>query len=214
MHISDGLLPARVCIGGYAITGLLTWYTLRQINQRSDPTAEIPKASLLIAAFFAAASIRVPIPPTSVHLVLNGALGAVLGWYAFPAILIGLFLQALVFGHGGLTTLGVNAVMIGVPALLAAGIFQWHKRFERWLNPKLSTRLFSFIAGALGLAIAALVFFTLVITTIPSGFDAAIERKALYSLMVAHVPLMLLEGIFTMLLVSFLSRVQPGTLNS
>ena len=75
------------------------------------------------------------------------ALGAVLDLYAFPAILIGLFFQALVFGHGGLTTLGVNAVMIGLPALLAAQIFKMRHPCERWFGPKLSAGIFSFLAG-------------------------------------------------------------------
>jgi hypothetical protein len=42
------------------ITGLATWYSLRQINRKPDPTAEIPKASLLTAAFFVASSIYIP----------------------------------------------------------------------------------------------------------------------------------------------------------
>ena len=91
MHISDGLLPAPVAISGYAITGFATWYSLRQINRQSEPTQGIPKASLLTAAFFVASSIHIPVPPTSLHLILNGLLGVVLGYYAFPAILIGLF---------------------------------------------------------------------------------------------------------------------------
>lgn len=51
MHIPDGLIPAPVAIGGYALTGLATWYSLRQINRRPDPTADVPKAALLTAAF-------------------------------------------------------------------------------------------------------------------------------------------------------------------
>ena len=112
--------PARVCsVAGYATAGAATWYSLRKINQREDPQAGVPAAALLTAGFFVASWIHIPIPPTSVHLVLNGLLGAVLGYYAFPAILIGLFFQAVMFQHGGLSTLGVNATIMGVPALIA-----------------------------------------------------------------------------------------------
>ncbi|NES73303.1 MAG: cobalt transporter CbiM, partial [Okeania sp. SIO2D1] len=124
MHISEGILPAQLCISGYGITSFITWYSLRQINRLPNPQASIPKASLLTAAFFVASSIHIPIPPASVHLVLNGLLGTVLGYYAFPAILVGLFFQAIMFGHGGLTTLGINALIMGIPALLAYQIFQ------------------------------------------------------------------------------------------
>ncbi len=212
MHISEGLLPAQVCIGGYAITGLATWYSLRQINRQHNPQEGIPKASLLTAAFFVASGIHLPIPPASVHLVLNGLLGAVLGWYAFPAVLIGLLFQAIMFGHGGLTTLGINAIIMGVPAILAAQIFQLRQSFRPRLNPTVSLNLFGFLAGATGIGLAALMFFGLTITNLPSGFNHATEQAAILGLMVAHIPLMAIEGIFTAMVVSFLQRVKPELL--
>ncbi|MBD0268955.1 MAG: cobalt transporter CbiM [Cyanobacteria bacterium Co-bin8] len=212
MHIPDGILPVQVSAGGYAIASLVTWYSLRQINRKSDPTAEIPKASLLTAAFFVGSSIYIPIPPTSIHLILNGLMGVVLGYFAFPAILIGLFFQALIIGHGGLTTLGVNATMMGVPALLAYHIFQLRHSLGRSLPGTWGTGLFAFLGGALGLGLAALVFFVLVITTIPSGFDATTEQTAIVGLSVAHIPLMVIEGAFTATLVLFLQRVKPELL--
>lgn len=212
MHIPDGILPAQVCAAGYAITGLSTWYSIRQINRKPDPTAEIPKASLLTAAFFVASSIYIPIPPASVHLILNGLLGVVLGYFAFPAILIGLLFQALVIGHGGLTTLGVNAAMMGIPALLAYHIFQLRLSVGKGLPEKVATGLFAFLGGSLGLGIAALIFLTLVITTIPADFDAGAERSAILTLSVGHIPLMLLEGVFTAMLVLFLQRAKPELL--
>lgn len=212
MHIPDGLLPASVVIGGYGLTGLATWHSLKQINRQRNPTEEMPKAALLTAAFFVASSIHVPIPPASVHLVLNGLLGVVLGYYAFPAILIGLFFQAVMLGHGGLTTLGVNAAMMGIPALLASHLFQLYPRLERSLKPNWARAIFAFLAGGFGLGLAALIFLTLIVTTIPSGFDAATEQFAVYGLTIAHIPLMILEGIFTTLLVVFLQRVKPELL--
>lgn len=212
MHIPDGLLPAQVCAAGYAATGLATWYSLRQINRTGDPTTDIPKASLLTAAFFVASSIYIPIPPVSVHLILNGLLGAILGYFAFPAILIGLCFQALILGHGGLTTLGINAAMMGIPALLAYYLFQARHQFSRWLHDTWSTGLFAFLAGALGLGLATLVFLSLIITTVPASFDASLERKALIVLAMGHIPLMLLEGGFTAVLALFLQRVKPELL--
>lgn len=208
MHIPDGLLPAPVCIGGYAVAGLVTWYSLRQISRKSNSMEDIPKASLLTAAFFVASSIHIPIPPASVHLVLNGLLGAVLGYYAFPAILIGLFFQAVMFGHGGLTTLGVNLAMMGIPTLLAYHIFRLHTVWQRWLN-KRAIALTAFLSGAIGLGLSTVIFIALVITNIPSGFDAATEQTAIYGLAIAHIPVIILEGVFTMMLVLFLQRVKP-----
>lgn len=214
MHIPDGILPAPVCVAGYAIAGGVTWFTLRKINQTSDPQAELPKAALLAAAFFVGSSLSLPIPPVSVHLVLNGLVGALLGWYAWPAILIGLLLQAVLLGHGGLTTLGVDACMMGIPALIAGWIFQLRYRFSNKLPAKPLLGLFSFLAGATGVTLAALIFFALVVFTIPSTLDQATERNFLTALMVAHVPLIFLEGIFTVLLCFFLFQVKPELLES
>ncbi|MGG6240169.1 cobalt transporter CbiM [Nodosilinea sp. AN01ver1] len=212
MHIPDGILPAQVCAAGYAITGVVTWYSLRQINRRPDPTAEVPKASLLTAAFFVASSIYIPVPPASVHLILNGLLGVVLGYFAFPAILIGLFFQALVIGHGGLTTLGVNATMMGVPALLAYHIFQARLTLGQRLKEPARTGVFAFLGGALGLGIAALIFLALIIFNIPAELNAGAEQAAVLTLSVGHIPLAIVEGIFTAMLVLFLRRAKPELL--
>ena len=210
MHIPDGVLPAAVCAAGYATTGATTWYSLRKINRKEDPQASIPKASLLTAAFFVASWIHIPVPPTSVHLVLNGLLGAVLGYYAFPAILIGLFFQAVMFQHGGLTTLGVNATMMGVPALLAYFIF--HLRSLVGKESRVWNGVFGFLAGAGGLGISALVSLILLTSTIPVHLDVEAERASVYALTLAHVPLMALEGVFTALVALFLQRVKPELL--
>ncbi len=207
MHIPDGLLPAEVALGGYVVTAALTWVSLRQIKKQPDFEAQVPKAALLTAAFFVASWVHIPIPPTSVHLVLNGLLGVVLGWYAVPALLVGLFLQAVMFQHGGLTTLGVNAAMMGIPALLAFGIFQLRSRLN--LRQPLITSLFAFVGGALGLGIGALIAFSILVATIPAYIDVETERAAITALTVAHVPLAGIEGMFTALIIGFLLRVRP-----
>ena len=205
MHIPDGILPAAVTVAGYATAAGATALTIR--NYRRE---DIPRASLLTAAFFVASWIHIPIPPTSVHLVLNGLMGVVLGPMAFPAILIGLFFQAVIFQHGGLTSLGVNATMMGLPALLGYGIFQLRRLFGN--GNRTSTAVFAFLGGALGLGVAALIALILLVTTIPTYMDVAAERASITTLTLAHAPLMVIEGIFTALVVLFLLRVKPEML--
>ena len=210
MHIPDGILPITISAAGYATSGAVTWYSLRKIAQKKNSQASIPKASLLTAAFFVASWIHIPVPPVSVHLVLNGLLGAVLGYYAFPAILIGLFFQAVMFQHGGLTTLGVNATMMGVPALLAFFIFRLRHavgKENRW-----GAGVFGFLAGAVGLGVAVLIAWGLLVATIPAHLGVEAERASIYALTIAHVPLIILEGIFSALVALFLLRVKPELL--
>ena len=209
MHIPDGVLPASVCGAGYAAAAPVAWYSLRKISRETNPRENVPKAAVLTAAFFVVSWIHVPVPPTSVHLVLNGLLGAVLGYYAFPAILIGLFFQAVMFQHGGLTTLGVNAIIMGVPALLSYHVFHLGTRGSAG---RIRTGVSGFLAGSIAIGLSTVLFLVILISFIPAGLDVEIERAAIYTLAVAHVPLMFIEGLFTMLLTLFLHRVRPALL--
>ncbi len=211
-------MPASVAIAGFATTGAMAWYSLRKIEQDDDPRAVIPKASMFTAAFFVASWVNIPVPPVSVHLILNGLMGVILGWYAFPAILIGLFFQAVMFGHGGLTTLGVNATMMGVPAILAYYVFRLRGapglRAMGERGSRALTGVFAFLGGALGLGLAALILFVLLIGTVPSSLDGATERAAITGLVIAHIPLAVVEGAFTALVVLYLLRVKPALLEA
>jgi cobalt/nickel transport system permease protein len=212
MHIPDGVLPLTVCAGGYATTAALTWYSLRQIQRQPDPQALVPRASLFTAVFFVASWIHLPLPPISVHLILNGLLGVMLGWYAVPAILVGLFFQAVMFQHGGITTLGVNATIMGVPALLAFGLFRLQYMFRqqhRW-----RTGAAGFVAGAAGVGSAVLLFYGVLVVTIPATVDASTEQAALTLLAVAHLPVVIVEGLLTALVVLFMQRVRPELLGA
>ncbi len=216
MHIPDGIVPAQVCAGGYALAGGITWWVLRRIRSQTPSLAQgraaVPQAALLAAVFFVASSIYLPVPPASVHLVLNGLMGAVLGWYAWPAILVGLFLQALLLGHGGITTLGVNGVLMGGPALVAAAVFQLSQLGRDRIPEPWRYGVAAFGAGAVGLGLSAMIFFGIILATLPENLDPVLERQALTGLMLAHLPLMVIEGIFTTLVVLFLRRVQPDFL--
>jgi cobalt/nickel transport system permease protein len=123
VHISDGYINLDLrqplegwpwIIGGFVVMALLAYWGSRRIRDE-----EIPRIALLTAAFTVASYVHVPVGPTSVHLIMNGLLGAVLGRRAALAIPCGLFLQA-VAGHGGFTTLGINSCVMVFPALLAA----------------------------------------------------------------------------------------------
>ncbi len=126
VHISDGVLNWPLLALGFALSGLLAVFASWRIREE-----EIPRVALLTAAFFVASSIHVKLGPTSVHLMLTGLVGVMLGWRAPLAVLIGVTLQALLIPHGGVTTIGVNALVEMVPALLAGIAFPWLVRLSR-----------------------------------------------------------------------------------
>jgi cobalt/nickel transport system permease protein len=114
MHISEGVLPGWLLATGWGLTAVGTYLGLRKIDNR-----KLPLVALLSAVFFIASLIHVPLEPTSVHLLMNGLAGLLLGWAAFPALLVALFFQAIFFQFGGLTVLGVNTFNMAFPAVLA-----------------------------------------------------------------------------------------------
>src|SRR5262245_57001512 len=132
VHISDGVLTGPTLAVGFALAAVLLTIAAGRVREE-----EIPRIALLTAAFFVASSIHVKLGPTTVHLLLTGLVGVVLGWRAPLAIGVGVALQALLIPHGGISTIGVNACIQMLPALLAGGLFALLARVsdeKRWVR--------------------------------------------------------------------------------
>jgi cobalt/nickel transport system permease protein len=197
MHISEGVLSAPVLIGGFAATAVLAVVTMRKMELE-----EIPKLSVITSVFFVSSLIHVPLGPTSVHLILNGLVGIVLGLRAFPAILVGIILQAILFGHGGVTVIGVNTLMMGGGGLLA--YFLWQQRHH--FNFKRRELVFGAIAGASGVAASGLILSLALITT--GEAFRAVAGMVLF----AHIPIIIIEAGVVGACADFLNRVKPEIL--
>src|SRR6516162_6849156 len=131
VHISDNLLQTGWWLGGFALLAVLMALGSRRV--RDD---EIPRTALLTSAFFIASLIHVRVGPASAHLPLNGLVGVVLGWRAAIAIPVAVFLQAVLFGHGGFTTIGINSCIMIVPAIAAAYLFRSLQRVPWIWQPR------------------------------------------------------------------------------
>src|SRR6266851_2015209 len=201
VHISDGILSFPWLAGGFAVAALLLLSGSFRVQDE-----EIPRIALLAAAFFVASLIHVRVGPTSVHLLLNGLVGVILGRRAALAIPLGLFLQAALIGHGGYTTLGVNSCILTLPALFAGWLFALCARLPGMRRP-----LFPF---TLGLVVGGMcVLFTLVLNASTLLWGGAEDWHSLVIVIfVAHLPIVVLEGIVVGFTVSFLSRVKPEML--
>lgn len=198
MHISEGILSLPVLAGGFAGTAILAAVTLRKMDME-----EIPKISVVTAAFFVASLIHVPIGITSIHLILNGLVGITLGLRSFPAIMLALVLQALLFGHGGVTVIGVNSIMLGGGGLVAYLIWQIRHRFSA--GPKREP-IFGGIAAALSVAFSGIILALALVTT-----GEEFRATAGYALL-AHVPVMIIEAIVVGACAGFLMKVKPDIL--
>lgn len=199
MHIADGVLSAPVWIGSFAVTAAITGISLKKMK-----TEDIPRISLMTSAFFIASLIHIPVGPTSVHLILNGLVGIILGPLAFVAILVGLILQALLFKHGGITTIGANTVMMGLPAIAAYYLF-WLRRL---FNFPASVGIFGALSGAAAVFLGVVILALLLVTT-GSEFIVVAKLAA-----VAHLPVMVIEGLIAAFVVTFLKKVKPEMLGA
>jgi len=196
MHISEGVLSAPVLIGSGVLTVAATAIGLKKMDYD-----HIAQAGILSAAFFMASLIHVPIGPSSVHLLLNGIVGLVLGWGAFPAILVGLALQAMLFQFGGITVLGVNTLNVAGPAVLC------HYLFGRLIQKGNGIAIVgAFACGALSVLLTSVMVALSLLFTEESFFEVA----AL--VVTAHVPVMVIEGIMTAFCIGFLKKVKPDSL--
>lgn len=199
MHIAEGVLSPAVLAGGYALTAVGTAVGLRRLDYDRLMTVAI-----LAAAFFVGSLIHVPIGITSAHLILNGLLGVLLGWAAFPAILAALALQALLFQFGGLVVLGVNTFTMGFSGVMAGYAFRILCRL--WPSPT-GRRVAAFLGGALGVLGAGL------LTACALAFSDEGFTTAARLLFLAHLPIMAAEGLITMFTVGFITRVRPEMLH-
>lgn len=196
-HIPDGVLSAPVLIGGavLAVGGLAVGL------HRLDET-EIPKTAILAAVFFVASLVAVPVGPSSIHLLLSGLMGLVLGTRAVPAVFVGLLLQAVLFGFGGLTSLGVDVVDIAFPGVILGVLGR------PWLTDASPAR-----AAMVGGAVAAgAVIGTAASVSLALALSAAEYLPSLKIIAITYVPLAVAEAVLTGFVVSYLAKVKPEVL--
>jgi len=196
MHISEGVLSAPVLLSGGALTVVGTAIGLKKLDY--DHMAQV---GILSSAFFMASLIHVPIGPSSVHLLLNGIVGLLLGWGAFPAILVGLALQAMFFQFGGITVLGVNTLNVAGPAVICYYLFGNLVKKDSGM-----ALVAAFACGAFSVLLTALmVAISLLFTE-----EHFVEVATL--VVTAHLPVMVIEGIVTAFCIGFLKKVKPDSL--
>lgn len=196
MHISEGVLSPAVLGCGIALTAAGTYVGVRKADY-----SRLTTTAVLSSTFFVASLVHVPLGPGNVHLILNGLMGIFLGWAVFPAVLVSLLLQAVLFRFGGLAVLGVNVFDMAFPALVCYYLFRPLLRKHN----KLRTAG-AFCCGALSVAGAALC------TALALGLSDEGFWTSAKILLAAHIPVMLLEGCIVALIVAFIAKARPEML--
>ncbi len=195
-HIPDGILSPPVLAAGLAVAAGGTALALRRLE--SDDLAPV---ALVSAAFFVVSLVHVPLGPSGAHLMLTGLMGLMLGWAVFPAVLVALMLQLLMFGHGGLGSLGVNVAVMALPALVVGALLRpLLRRGQR------AAAVAGAAAGGLGVAMAG----ALVALALAASGEAFLPAAKLVA--AAHLPLAAVEAVVTAAAVRLLYQVRPSAL--
>ena len=222
MHIPDGYLSPSTCATLYA-GALPFWYVALRGVKRQLYTRFVPLLSVFSAFSFVIMMFNLPLPGgTTGHATGVGLAAVVLGpWAGMLALSIALFIQAVFFGDGGVTTLGANCFNIAIAGSLVAGAVY---RLLAGRSPLVSPRrLFAAgMAGYFGINVAAL------LTAVEFGVQplwfhdaAGVPLYAPYSLGVA-IPAMMIghltfagfaEFLITAGAVAYLQRTDPALLS-
>jgi len=150
MHLPDGFLSPQLSLPALAVAApLAAWGARRHFGR--EAAESLPVLGTLTALAFVVQTIMIPVPGgTSTHLVGMTLLALLFGpLAAFTCEGLVLLLQALFFGAGGVTVLGVNALAMGLLGPLA-GWLAWR------LLRRLSERAALFVAGWLSTQVATL----------------------------------------------------------
>jgi cobalt/nickel transport system permease protein len=200
VHLADGQLVMPAILGAWIVCFLMMVITCRGMTEE-----EAPGIALFAGVFFLGSLLSVPVPAgPRTHLLLTGLVGVVLGVRAFPAILVGCAMQALLFAHGGPMSVAVNSLVMGLPAVTVGIVFR------RLLAPGMSAGVVRAIGFGAGLSAIAL-------TILLHASVLLLWGQGAWSLSVAvivaiHLPLMAIEGVVSAAVVGLVWRARPAML--
>lgn len=197
MHLSEGVLHSSTLLIGAvgAVLGLA-------IGLKKMTGDKLALTALFSAAFFVASTIHIPVGIGSVHLILNGIAGLFLGWRVFPAFLIALTLQALMFSFGGLAVLGVNLCIMALPAVVVRlCVFPWLK--ANFCRQRLIVS--GILSGVIGVGGAEL------LASCVLAFDGSNQYHDLISLLlVSHLPVFVVDSLISVGVLLTLAKMLPS----
>jgi cobalt/nickel transport system permease protein len=157
VHIPDGLISPQTYLPALAFA-VPCWIVAARRLQAGLGDEMLPRLAVFTALAFLLSTLMLPLPGgTSGHAVGVGLLALVFGpWIAFMAYTLVLLLQAVVVGAGGITSLPVNALAMGlVGAWTTVAVHALLRRFNEslavvvavWAGVMLAALLLALVLG-------------------------------------------------------------------
>lgn len=202
MHIMEGYLPKEWCIIWGLISLPFIILGIRKIAKGSDSNEKKVLLALAGGFIFVLSAMKIPSVVGSCSHPTGTGLGAILFGPLQTSVLglIVLLFQALLLAHGGLTTLGANTFSMAIAGpFLAFAIYQLLKNKNRSVAVFFAATLgdlFTYVITATQLAI---------VYHKGIGFGAALG-KFLSIFAVTQVPIAIVEGLLTVVVVNLIVR--------
>lgn len=153
MHIPDGYLGPPTC-GVFWAAMIAVCASASRIVKKTINAKQVPFLAIGAAFSFVIMMFNVPIPAGSTGHAVGAVLVAILlgPWSASIAITIALVIQALLFGDGGIMTIGANCFNM---AFVMPFVGYYIYNAISYNNPKRRV-IAAFIAGYIGINISAI----------------------------------------------------------
>jgi len=153
LHVPDGLLPVPLWAGGLVLA-LLVLARATHVSRGQSPQRIAYQGALgglLLAA------MAIPLGPLDLHVTAIGPVGVLLGAAgAFQVVFVVSVILALM-GHGGLTVIGLNALILGAGAAVAALAYRpLARRFSPPWSLATGAALGQVVTGAMWLLVVGL----------------------------------------------------------
>lgn len=209
MHIPDGFLSLQVCALTYAVTVAFWVFGFRGMRRAFDER-HVPLLSLFTAMFFAAQMMNYPIiGGTTAHLLGGPVLALLLGPYAgLVSMTVIILLQALIFGDGGLSTLGANVLNMGIVGVFIP--YLTYTIFAKATGSKRGLYAGAFLGAFLGDLLAA----------VSAGFELGLSvpvfqygiQLAVAAMAAHHSIIGIAEGVVTSTILAVIAKSRPDLL--
>jgi cobalt/nickel transport system permease protein len=233
IHLPDGVLPVWLWASGFVVV-ILIWMILLRVMKKEELTRRLPLLGMMAAVMVLGASVE--IVPIAYHVNLTVMSGILLGpSLIFLATFVVNVILAL-FGHGGITVIGLNTLMFSIEGALGYFLFHLFWKVLRRLS------LAIFLATFLALAVSTFAMIGVVSLGTPHyeelihqetgkgiiGFEFGKEKEGhqkeglpgqevnLKRFIAIILPLgfigWVLEGIITALIARYIHRLRPDLL--
>jgi len=141
IHLPDGVLPIWLWALGFVVV-ILIWMILFRLMKKEELTRRLPLLGMMAAVMVLGASVE--IVPIAYHVNLTVISGILLGpSLIFLATFVVNVILAL-FGHGGITVIGLNTLMFSIEGAL--GYFLFHLFWRLFRRLSLAVFLATFLA--------------------------------------------------------------------